>query len=41
MKLWVDDVRVPPQSFDQWVTTASAAIALLKEGVGNEDILGP
>lgn len=32
MKIWVDDVRKKPPEFDVWLTTADAAIRVLRLG---------
>jgi hypothetical protein len=31
MRLWIDDVREPPDETWDWVTTSEAAIALMRE----------
>lgn len=33
MKLWIDDIRPMPDSFDIWVKNADEAIKILKSGV--------
>lgn len=30
LKLWIDDIRTPPDETWEWVTTSDAAIAILK-----------
>ena len=36
IKLWLDDVREPPDKSWAWVTTATAAIEMLKSGEVDE-----
>ncbi len=38
-KLWLDDIRLPPEEYDVWCTNAEDAIKFLKQHWGKVDCI--